>query len=352
MTYRSETAGENEIKQWLDLAISRAQSISLFQDQPGTQNSLYCSRMWKRIGWACYMTDCQISLRLRCRPSIKNENFYHPMLTADDFEIYNLSAEDRCLFTEHTLMQDIKSQRDLALICVSHARLCVCISEVLEIQGKNGQLHSSIAATTTAVNRRDSSVDMARAITSHRALTDWRNSLPPSCQYQPLDSGDINDGDSILFVQRSLLHMVYYTTVAVLHQSQIFPSSNIFVHDAAHQITRIASELHKRTLHNCLSVSGMTAILVAMIIHISEMRAPPSLGREEAMEDFQSCMVVMASLQDVHSEANVVTDWMFRAMANVVLDGGSNCDSQGHESSLSGDLTVSPLFLHSSVFVN
>jgi hypothetical protein len=193
---------------------------------------------------------------------------------------------------------------------------------------------------------------MARAITSDRALTDWMNSLPPSCQYQLLDSGDISDGNSTLFVQRSLLHMIYYTTIAVLHQSQIFPSSNIRVHDAAHQITRIASELHKRTLHNCLSITGVTAILVAMIIHISEMRASTSLEREEAMEDFQSCMVVMASLQDVHSEANAVTDWMFRAMTNVALNGGSNCHSQDHENSLSGDLTVNPLFLHSSIFAN
>ncbi|KAJ5832260.1 Cutinase transcription factor 1 beta variant 3 [Penicillium riverlandense] len=322
MTYRSETAGENEIKQWLDLAISMAQTIGLFQNQLGTEDSLYSPRMRKRIGWACYMTDCQISLRLRCRPSIKKEGFYHPMLTLDDFEIYTQSAEGQRLINGCPLARDIKKQRDLALICVSHARLCVCISEVLEIQGKNGQLHSLDELP------------------------------PPSCQYRLLHSGDSSDGNSTLFVQRSLLHMVYYTTIAVLHQSQIFPSSKIRVHDAAHQITRIASELHKRRLHNCLSITGVTAILVAMVIHISVMRVSLFLQREEAMDDYKSCMVVMASLQDVHSEANAVTNWMFRAMASVALDGGPNCHGQDSELSLSGDLTVNPSFLHSNIFFN
>lgn len=70
------------------------------------------------------------------------------------------------------------------------------------------------------------------------------------------------------------------------------------------------------------------------------------------MKDFQSCMVMMASLQDVYSEANAVTDWMLRAMANIALDGGPNYDSWDYENSLSGDLTVSPCSLHFAVFIN
>lgn len=172
MTYQSETAGENEIKHWLDTAISMAQTIGFFQNQSGAENSLYCPRMWKRIGWACYMTDCMISLRLRCRPSIKNQDFCQQMLTVDDFEIYNFSAENQCLFTGCTLVQGTKARRDLALICISHAQLCVCISEVLEIQGK--------AATKIPINRRNDSAYVARAATSDRALADTFRTSQPS----------------------------------------------------------------------------------------------------------------------------------------------------------------------------
>lgn len=340
MTHLSDTADVDDSKYWSEIAISVAQPIGLFQEQSSPEYSLYCPRLWKRIGWACYMTDCLISLRLRCRPSIKKENFGHQMLTVDDFEFYDLPSENQLLDPECTLVHNVKVQRDMALICISHARLCVCISEVLEIQGKNNQLHSSSAAPITSINRENNRGYIAKVIMSDRALIYWINSLPPSCQYSSLALRDINNGDSTLFVQRSLLHMIYYTVISVLHQSQTFPSSSIRVHYAARQITKIASELHKRSLHNCLSVIGVTAILVAIIIHISEMRTRPSLEREEAMEDLQSCMSVMTSFQDLYSETKALTAWMFQAMEKVAMDGGSA--SQFYEKFPSSDLTVNP----------
>lgn len=60
------------------------------------------------------------------------------------------------------------------------------------------------------------------------------------------------------------------------------------------------------------------------------------------MEDFRLCMVMMASLQNLYSEANMITDWVFRVMANIALDGGSGCESLNLGNSLSGDLTVRP----------
>ena len=317
LTYRVDTKDGDDSSHWIGIAISMATSIGLLQDPNGTRNFHHSSRLWKRVAWACYTTDCLIALRLRCQPNIPGIGFCHQTLTEDDFELYSLPADNRILSTSCTVAYDVNVQRELARIYIANTRLCVCVSEVLDFRGKANHLYASDEPT---ISRNRDSLDKATRVSiSEYKLADWADSLPSSCHAPSLESSNIDD--PTIAVQRSLLHLQFYTTIAILHQLQPFPSSKFCVQHAASQITLIASELYEKGLHDRLSIVGVTAILVALIIHMSQLKASPSSERYQAIKNFQACLDVMVSLRDVYWEAASITEWASKAIESVVFDG-------------------------------
>ncbi|KAJ5128508.1 hypothetical protein N7476_007131 [Penicillium atrosanguineum] len=311
LTYRVDAKDGDDSSHWIGVAISMATSIGLLQDPAGTRNFDHSAKLWKRVAWACYTTDCLISLRLRCRPNIHGMGFSHQILTEDDFEFYSLPSENQIISPNCSIAYNTNAQKELAHIYIANTRLCICISEVLDFRGKVNHIYASTGSPIQR-NNRDNTDKATRVSISEYKLADWADSLPPSCHAPSPDSS--NADDPTIAVQRSLLHLQFYTTIAILHQLQPFPSSKFCVQHAASQITLIASELHIKKLHDRLSITGVTAILVALIIHMSQLKASPSPKRNQAIENFQSCLEVMGSLRDVYWEAESVTEWASKAI--------------------------------------
>lgn len=128
------------------------------------------------------------------------------------------------------------------------------------------------------------------------------------------------DEDPAVVVQRSLLHMVFFTAVAILHQSQPYASSKLCVKHAAQQITLIVSELHKRNFQDRMSVVGVTATLVALLIHMAELKTTTA-ETQEALKNTRSCLDVMATLRDVYWEADNVTAMAVNTMGKAGFTG-------------------------------
>jgi hypothetical protein len=142
--------------------------------------------------------------------------------------------------------------------------------------------------------------------------------------------------------------MIFYTTIAVFHQSKPFPSSKSCVQLAANQISRITSELYQGNLQHRLPVVGVTAILVALIIHVAEMKTPPSDERDEAIMNFRLCLDVMSSLRELYWEANTATAWALSVIQKVAFTqnpavgsgSGSAFDCRFRERSSSSDISL------------
>lgn len=266
------------------------------------------------------MTDCQIALRLRCRPIIQRAEFNHQMLTENDFDFGVLPVGNQVIPSTCTIARNTEVQRDLADICIANARLSLSIGEILKFRGKDDPSLAPGTPPTPDSSLSDDPDLTTLVSTCEMGLAAWANSLPPSCHAQPLDLTPL-DTDPVVFVQRSLLHMVFYTTVAILHQLQPFPSSKFCVKHAAQQITLVTSELHKRNLQDRLPVIGVTATLVALIIHMSGLRVPPWTERDEAVGGFRACVDVMASLRDVYWEASTVSAWALGIMERIAVGG-------------------------------
>ncbi|KAJ5157390.1 uncharacterized protein N7482_008490 [Penicillium canariense] len=340
MTYRLDTSDGHDSRHWMRAAITVARSIGLFQDVPGVFNVHYSASLWKRVAWACYITDCVISLRLRCRTTIERAEFRHQPLTEEDFELDALPFENQVLSPTCPIIRNVKVQRDLALVCISSARLCTCISDVLDLQGKQSIQNIRTSVTSTFPTASPSDDFSSRVFASEMELADWANTLPPPCQASPLDLHNMDEEPTVI-LHRNILHMIFYTTVAVFHQSQPFPSSKFCVQLAANQISRIMSELYQRDLQHRLPVVGVTAILIALIIHVAEMKAPSSEERDEALQNFQLCLDVMTSLRELYWEANTAAAWALRVIQSVAFKGGSedHCRFRARASSSDSNIT-------------
>ncbi|KAH7318594.1 cutinase transcription factor 1 [Stachybotrys elegans] len=350
MTYWYETPDDQkDTWHWMGVAISLAHTIGLHRNPETTSIAPSKQKLWKRIWWSCFMRDRLIALGMRRPTRIKDEDFDVPMLTEQDFDIQALPENNTVISHACTLMRDLSMQRELAIMCIYKAKLCVCISHMLRTQYSvliRDKVKPDNTTTSTMMlfpNKKLDNVESVSAVDME--LMTWAESLPKCCQYRALTPNDTKDGRSSLAVQRTLLHMVYYTTVSALHRPQFLPSSPLHapttsrqaqdmsrmrVRDAAMHITHMAAQLHQHRLEGFLPTTGVTVILPAMIIHLLEMKNPSIEARQRAMYGFRQCMRVMEKLREVYAAADYATGFLDAALrkAAISVDAPSKAQQQ------------------------
>ncbi|KAI1491075.1 transcription factor CTF1 [Biscogniauxia mediterranea] len=341
MTYWYETPDDQkDTWHWMGVAISLAHTIGLHRNPANTSISLRKKKLWKRIWWSCFMRDRLIALGMRRPTRIQDDDFDVPMLEESDFEIEALPDEVQTVVgVECTLVRDVCIQRELALMCIAKAKLCLCISHMLKaqysvlIRDKSRPENTTNSTMMLFPNKKLDNVESVQHC-DYELMT-WADSLPACCRYRPLSQLDLQGGRSTVAVQRNLLHMVYYTTVSALHRPQFLPSSPMHtpqtpaqmqeisrmrVRDAAAHITCMAAELSALRLDKFLPTTGVTVILPAMIIHLLEMKNPAAHARDNAMRGFRECMLVMEHLRDIYSAADYAVAFLDAALRKAAID--------------------------------
>jgi hypothetical protein len=339
MTYWYETPDDQkDTWHWMGVAISLAHTIGLHRNPEKSNMEPHKKKLWKRIWWSCFMRDRLVALGMRRPTRVKDEDYDVPMLTEDDFEIQPLSEDITIIPMDCTLVRDMEAQRQLAQMCIAKAKLCLCISHVLSAQysvlvknqGMQGQEGSTRSSVMLFPKKLDQTDEVQRCDVE---LSDWISELPSSCAY----SNDLQDGSSgaPLFVQRSLLHMVYFTTLSALHRPQVLPSaatsqpdssrelqdlSRKKVREASREITRISQDLHTRALEKYLPTTGVTVLLPAIIIHLLDIKSCNDEARQAAMDGFCQCMLVLEKLRDNYASADFATQFLEAAIRKADID--------------------------------
>lgn len=335
MTYWYETPDDQkDSHHWMGIAVSLAQTIGLHRN-PEKSASIEPARrkLWKRIWWSTYMRDRLIALGMRRPTRIKTGDFDVPMLTVDDFEIGVLPEESSCIPIECNLLRDVEKQRQLAVLCIEKAKLCICISNVLSVQYSVLQNQSAAAAenstrsTMSLQPRKGESTTEVQAC--DEALQGWKTGLPEEAHYVVPMWNDVESGDGYMVLNRSLLHMIYYSTLSALHRPQVLPSSGMPPRDAkadvidvsrkavrlaASEITSIASTLYNLDLVRLLPTTGITVLLPAVIIHLLDIKAPDETTRRSSLQGFCQCMQTMARLRDIYAAADYSTAFLEAAI--------------------------------------
>jgi hypothetical protein len=352
MTYWYETPDDQkDTWHWMGVAISLAHTIGLHRDPENSSMEPNKKKLWKRIWWSCFMRDRLVALGMRRPTRVKDEDYDVPMLTEDDFELEVLSESNTIIPKDCTLIRDVEAQRKLAQMCIAKAKLCLCISHVLSAQysvlvkhqGMQGQEGSTRSSVMLFPKKLDQSDEVKRCDVE---LSEWISELPECCQY----SNDMVAGNSgpPQFVQRSLLHMVYFTTLSALHRPQVLPSASTpqeeqsrelqdlsrkKVREASREITRISQDLHTRGLEKYLPTTGVTVLLPAIIIHLLDIKSCNDDARQAAMDGFCHCMLVLEKLRDNYSSADFATQFLEAAIRKADIDVvmGNARDRMRHE---------------------
>lgn len=334
---------------WMGVAISLAHTIGLHRNPMSMRMPPRKQRLWKRIWWSCFMRDRLIALGMRRPTRIKDEDYDVPMLEKADFEIEPFPEDNLIVSTDCAAMRDLAVQEELAELCIAKAQLCVLISRMLKAQYSvltrdKMRPDDTTSSTMMLFPNKGSNIEMVKAVDLE--LMSWESALHECCQYRPLTPLDVRDGKSTIAVHRTLLHMVYHTTVSALHRPQFLPASpvqalmasrpvqemaRIRVRDAAARITLMTADLHRFKLERYLPTTGVTVVLPAMIIHLLDMKNPVQHTRERAMRGFKQCMKVMEKLRDIYAAADYAASFLDAALRKASIDLTSQQAHQGGE---------------------
>ncbi|PSN72876.1 hypothetical protein BS50DRAFT_606729 [Corynespora cassiicola Philippines] len=318
LTYYYETPDDQkDTWHWMGVATSVAHTIGLHRNPDKTNMDPKRVKLWKRVWWSTYMRDRLIALGMRRPTRIKSEDFDVPMLTLDDFELAPLPDSLTCLPANCRVAKDVDIQRQLAIMCIEKAKLCLLISSVLSKQycvlnNNQGLLNDR---TTMMLLPKKLDAESSDVKICDDDLQRWVNELPEEAKYS-----DTFTGENSLDLNRALLHMVFFTTLSALHRPQVLPSStggpasippkmNVEseildvsrrnVRRAASAITSIAQRLDQVDLVKYLPTTGVTVLLPAIIIHLLDIKAPEEETRRSSLRGFCQCMAVMGKLRDL-----------------------------------------------------
>jgi hypothetical protein len=323
LTYYYETPDDQkDTWHWMGVATSVAHTIGLHRNPDNTNLDSKRVKLWKRIWWSTYMRDRLIALGMRRPTRIKTEDFDVPMLTLDDFELSPLPDNITCLPADCRIARDVDAQRQLAIMCIEKARLCLCISHVLSKQycvlNNNHGLQNDRTTMMLLPKKLDPETSEVKACDEE--LQKWVSGLPEEAKYT-----DKPSGVPAIDLARTLLHMVFFTTLSALHRPQVLPNSqggpasapaktNVEselldvsrrnVRRAASAITSIAQRLDQSGLVKYLPTTGVTVLLPAIIIHLLDIKAPEEETRKSSLRGFCQCMAVMGKLRDLYAAAD------------------------------------------------
>ncbi|KIM95812.1 hypothetical protein OIDMADRAFT_59589 [Oidiodendron maius Zn] len=305
MTFWYETPDDQKNTwHWLGIAISVAYTIGLHRNPEKLNIELKKKKLRKRIWWSCFMRDRLVALGMMRPIRIQDDAYDVTMLTEEDFEISSTSHNVTIISSYCTLVRDVEAQRQLAQMCISKTKLCTCISHVLTAQhsfiilarGPQGQDGYSRPDAVPFLKLLDQASEVKRC---DEELNTWAAKLPECCLYgEKVDPGT---SGALVFLQRSLLHMVYFAAVSALHRPQLFFSGPITKRDkyqklrdlslkkvrlASKEITSMLQRLHENRLDRYLPTTGVMVLLPAVIVHLRDIKEGNGAARQTAMDGF------------------------------------------------------------------
>lgn len=329
MTYWYETPDDQkDTWHWMGVSLSLAYTIGLHRDPGNSGMDLRRQRLWKRIWWSAYTRDRLIALGMRRPMRIKDEDCDVPMLSVDDFEFKPFPPEIVSMVGNCEILQNVNYQRELAMMFVEKAKLCLCVSHVLSAQySVLSHKFGGTTETTMMLVPKKSAAETFEVRRCDQELEEWQANLPAEIRYAPPVSSKLTEAEEVLHLHRALLQMVYLTTSSALHRPQVLPAtpfpaveaelqdlSRHKVRHAAVEITNIAQDLHSLNLTRYLPTTGVTVLLPAVIIHLLDIKSTDPNVRMTSLQRFYQCMRILQRLREIYASADFATSFLEAAI--------------------------------------
>ncbi|CAK7200318.1 hypothetical protein SEUCBS139899_003009 [Sporothrix eucalyptigena] len=328
---------------WMGIALSLAQ-VSGFHREPAMA-SVKQRRLRRRIWWSCVIRDRLLALGVRRPSRIYDSDFRVEPLSVDDFDVH-VPPEPliRLLGESRYTAVDSSARVQTAVLCVELSKLCTCLGRILHSQYcmTGSQAARSDYLQKATVLPRQSDTQLQDLVMCDAELDAWVANQDPRAKYTPsrgntprASPGNNDDFMQVIQLHQAQLHMIYLTTISVLHKPQVFYSgantdtdssnaqrraSKAKIMDAAVAITNLAYSLKASNQLRFLSTSSVPAFLSASLIHLMDTRSPDDDVRSISIGRFYQCVGALQQLQDIYSSADYAIYFLRDVLKNANID--------------------------------
>lgn len=327
--WQEATDNHKESYHWMGVAASLFRNNDLRQHITGlhSQTSTKQQQLWRRIWWSAFIRDRLIAFGMR-RPAQLVVDLNIPMLKLDDFNIASPPAESSHTGRNWTQSYSADKQRHFAVLCIEKIKLCICINNISSTHypsvsntyislSPKGNVRVTRFAYDKSANASGVRMDIIRHC--DKELKSWEKRLPDIARYVAPSHSDIQGGQESMILNRSLLHLDYYSAVSALHKPLAFPAveerccepsvgdfrgSRVSAYEAAHEVTAIMDNLDDLGLIKYLPTTAITVLLTATIVNLSKIKSSTGDICLESLFDLCQCMQVMNRLRDTYAAAD------------------------------------------------
>ena len=318
---------------WLQIAVSIAHRASLNRDPTFMNLSEDERRLRKRIWWCCLIRDPLLALGLKRSIIIMPEDHNVPGLTLDDFDVENANMSHAGL-AKLGLEWNHAKVRLLRLTYISEAKLHQCLSQIISKQYALKDHHRGRVADPKATRAILLPLTTEGAwhslATCEESLHAWRDTLPMELTSTTISLDSLDSDFDAFHMFRTVLHMVYHTCIITMYRPWYMyetdssassllvaakePACQTKIRDAirasARSITDFALELHKADLARHLPQTGLSAMVAAVVSHISDIASGDPTLREPALRAFEQCLHMMNELRENYYSADFTCDFV------------------------------------------
>ena len=331
MSYWYETPDEQkDACHWLQIAISLSKRAGLDQDPANMNMTDTERRMRRRIWWSCVNRDPLCALGLKSRLCYYPRDHNVPDLRVEDYDLGDVPQDG---FDKVGVLWPAGKRRLLCLASVSQTQLHKHLSNILSEQYKLGDYRRTSGksdGTSTKMVLLPVATEATRSNLRklEENLQSWRNSLPSDLQSTIVGSEISDSGFEPFVVFRTVLHMLYHTCLITLYRPWLPPPHNMpagrqsaaeddfhltvqtVVRSSAQAITELAVELHRIDLVRHLPQTGLSALVAAIVSHISDMLSSSEDVQKAGTKGFEQCSHLLNELRENYYSADFSSDFV------------------------------------------
>lgn len=322
MSYWYETPDDQKnAGHWLRIALYLSEREGLNRNPASMDIPENERRIRKRIWWSCITRDPLCAFGVKGPLSHLPQDHDVPVLTVEDYDLGDVPLHG---FNKVGVRWPPGKRRLLCVSTVSQVQLNTHLRSLLSQQyklgdyrrraGKSDGKSSKMVLLPLTTDAARSRIDQLES-----ALESWRTSLPPELQTTVVGSEISDSGFEPFIVIRTVLHLVYHTSLITLYRPWLRPSQpeddfqikvRSTVRRSAQSITELAVELHRLDLVRHLPQTGISALLAAVVSHISDMLSSDESVQKAGILGFEKCSHLLSELRENYYAADFSADFV------------------------------------------
>ncbi|KAF4122205.1 acyl-CoA dehydrogenase [Geosmithia morbida] len=279
--WRGGPSDVRDVRYWLGLVITLAESYGLHRSQKFMARNPRLSRIKRRIWWSIYVRERQAAASLGLPSRIRDE----------DCDVEPLSREDLVSDDDDLSSPFGSCQPQHTTYVIKMVEVARLLGRVIDVQFVPGQR----PATLDEVHRLDSS------------LEEWKASLPHDMQYPNDDGGEAS-------IWTCLLHSAYNYFRILIHRANFVrdDKDSRIVTSAACKILRIAEDMSSKGILRYGQMHLITSLFAALCIHTITIRRSTDMSRRMAEHRAQLCLLCLEEIRKYWRINNNVLDLFLR----------------------------------------